>query len=249
MILQAEADGILDRDGPGIIVEGTAGNTGIGLAMAGQVFGYETVIVLPDTQSEEKKQMLRWAGARIVEVPPAPFSNPNHFVHVAERVAETLSADGQRVFYPNQWDNLANRKAHSEHTGPEIWEQTGGNIDAFSCAMGTGGTLSGVAEFLRSVKPSIHIVLTDPCGAAVKSFYENGELQACGSSITEGIGQGRMTGNMEGFFPDYCFEISDEVMLPILHDVQKYDGLAIGGSAGINVAGKWPGHSCCPRFM
>lgn len=243
MIRAAERDGLLVRGQEGIIVEGTAGNTGIGLTLAGSVFGYDTIIVLADTQSEEKKQLLRWAGARLIEVPAVPYKNPQNYVHVAARLATILKkqklSPAHHVFYANQWDNLANREAHAMTTGPEIWTQTEQQIDAFSCAMGTGGTLTGVAQYLREVsKGHVDIALTDPCGAALKSFFETGCLASNGSSISEGIGQGRITGNMEGFRPDYCFEVPDEEMLPILQATQQFDGLALGGSAGINVAGE-----------
>lgn len=246
-----------------IIVEGTAGNTGIGLALVAQQFGFECVIVLADTQSEEKKATLRAYGARLIEVPAVPFKDPNNYVHVAERLATTLQENypNANILYANQWDNLANRQAHAEGTGPEIVDQLarfGKKIDAFSCAMGTGGTLTGVAQYLRNdyfwqggARDSAPLVcLTDPEGAAVLRYFRDGELRSKGSSISEGIGQGRITGNMEGFTPDLLFEISDKEMLPVLHDLQEHEGLAVGGSAGINVCGAMevanhlgPGHT------
>ena len=256
MIREAEATGVLVRGEPGIVVEGTAGNTGIGLALAAKTCGYETVICLADTQSAEKKNTLRWAGARLVEVPAVPYRDANNYVHVAARLAEKLAAaapGGARVFYANQWDNLANRRAHCDTTGAEIWRQTEGKVDAFSCAMGTGGTLTGVAQALRELSGGrVRIGLTDPEGAAIVSYLRTGELASHGSSISEGIGQGRVTGNMVGFRPDddLIFEVSDEEMLPVLQDMQQNEGVCLGGSAGINVAGAMkvartlgPGHT------
>jgi len=237
MIRDAEKRGVLVRGEPATIVEGTAGNTGIGLALAASVFGYKCVICIASTQSQEKKDTLRKFGAHLIEVPAVPYRDQNNYVHVAKRVASALSDMGHRAFYADQWDNLANRQAHIHGTAPEIWEQTGGKIDAFSCAMGTGGTLAGVAAWMREHAPHVKIALTDPAGAAMYRYFTEGELRSEGSSITEGIGQGRVTGNMAGFKPDLAFEISDDEMIPHLYDMQKYDGLALGGSSGINVAG------------
>ncbi len=197
---------------------------------------------IAETQSKEKKDTLRWGGAELVEVPAVPFKNPNNYVHIADRLAKRLIAEaGQTgmagVLYANQWDNLANRRAHIETTGPEIWAQTGGKIDAFSCAMGTGGTLTGVGEFLRSKSPKIKICLTDPCGGAIYRYHPEGVLKAVGDSISEGIGQGRITGNMAGFKPDLAFEITDQIALPIMYDLLEHEGLCIGSSSAINVAG------------
>ncbi|GBG32875.1 Cysteine synthase [Hondaea fermentalgiana] len=241
MIRDAEARGLLKRGEPGVVVEGTAGNTGIGLALASRVFGYRCIIGIASSQSEEKKATLRLAGASLVEVPPVPYKNPNNYVHVAKRLAaEIKEQTGLNTLYADQWDNLANRRAHTESTGPEIYEQAmamTGRLDAFSCAMGTGGTLSGVAEYLRSKHPSIKIGLTDPCGAAVYRYFRDGQLASEGSSITEGIGQGRITGNMEGFTPDLLHEIPDTEMMPTLYALLEKEGLAVGGSAAVNVAG------------
>jgi cysteine synthase A len=235
MVRDAEERGELVRGEPGVIIEGTAGNTGVGLALAAGVFGYKCIIAIAETQSVEKKNLLRWAGAHLVEVPAVPYKDPNNYVHVARRISEEIARKGTvRSFYANQWDNLSNRKAHYESTGPEIYEQLDGKVDAFSCAMGTGGTLSGTSQFLRQVNPDIMIALTDPCGAALVRYFNEGELQGVGSSISEGIGQGRITGNIEGFTPDIALEVSDEVMVPVLEDLQRTEGLALGGSAGIN---------------
>lgn len=234
IITKAEEEGRLTPGKPGIIIEGTAGNTGIGLTLMGNSRGYRTVISIAENQSIEKKNTLRHAGADLIEVPPVPFSNPNHFVHVAEKLAEAM---GDKCFYADQWDNMANRQAHIETTGPEIFSQLDGKIDAFSCAMGTGGTLTGVGEYLRSQNSSIKICLTDPCGAALYRYYTEGELASEGTSISEGIGQGRVTGNMEGFQPDECYEIPDEEALPILYDLLEHEGLCLGSSTAINVAG------------
>lgn len=238
MIKDAESKGILTRGKYGIIVEGTAGNTGIGLALAGSSFGYKTIICIPNTQSEEKKNFLRWAGCHLVEVPAVPFANPNNYVHVAERVAKQLKkSSGIDTFYANQWDNLANRQAHIDSTGPEIWRQTNGKIDAFSCATGTGGTLSGVSKYLKSVNPKVTCALTDPKGAALVRYFNEGKLASQGSSISEGIGQGRLTGLMKDYKPDIALEVGDVEMMQALEDVQRYDGLALGMSSGINIAG------------
>eukprot|EP00924_Labyrinthula_sp_SR-Ha-C_P006283 maker-scaffold_31-snap-gene-2.5-mRNA-1 protein AED:0.01 eAED:0.01 QI:45/1/1/1/0/0/2/61/377 len=230
MILGAEERGELVRGEPGLIIEGTAGNTGIGLALASRVFGYKC----------EKKNVLRWAGAHLVEVAAVPYKNKNNYVHVAERVARNLKEKGVKAFYANQWDNLDNKKAHVE-TGREIlsdmYSLTGEGVDAFSCAAGTGGTIAGVWECMKQESPSTNIFLTDPKGAGLVSYYQTGELKSNGSSISEGIGQNRITGNLEGFEPTECFEVTDTEMINALNQLQEKEGLALGGSAGVNVAG------------
>jgi cysteine synthase A len=236
MVRDAMASGRL-RTG-GVVVEGTAGNTGIGLATVGAALGLRTVIVIPDTQSQEKKDTLRMIGAELVEVPAVPYANPNNYVKVSGRIAERLAAtDPGGAVWANQFDNVANRQAHVETTGPEIWEETGGRVDGFICAVGTGGTLAGVAAALRARNPSVAIGLADPMGAALHSYYTTGELKAEGSSITEGIGQGRVTANLEGFAPDLSFRIADDEAIPIVFDLLEHEGLCLGGSSGINVAG------------
>ena len=236
MVREAMATGRL-RTG-GVVVEGTAGNTGIGLAMVGAALGLRTVIVIPDTQSQEKKDALRLGGAELVEVPAVPYANPNNYVKVSGRIAERLAAtDAGGAVWANQFDNVANRQAHVETTGPEIWEETGGTVDGFICAVGTGGTLAGVAAALRARNPNVAIGLADPMGAALHSYYTTGELKAAGSSITEGIGQGRVTANLEGFTPDVSFQIPDDEAIPIAFDLLEHEGLCLGGSSGINVAG------------
>ncbi len=237
MVLDAEERG--DLQPGGLIVEGTAGNTGIGLALIGNARGYRTVICMPDTQSQEKKDMLRLCGAEVREVPAVPFKNPNHYVHTTERLAKELAkSEPNGVLYANQWDNPSNRSGHLRSTGPEIWEQTDGSVDGFTCAIGTGGTLSGVGEFLKSKRKEIRIVAADPKGAAMYNWIVNGEVKATeGNSITEGIGQGRVTGNVEGAQIDDAYSIPDEEMLPIVFDLLSEEGLCLGGSSGINVAG------------
>ncbi len=236
IILDAENRGVLQPGGT--VVEGTAGNTGIGLALMGNSRGYKTVIVIPETQSQEKKDMLRLCGAELREVPAAPYKNPNNYVHVATRLAEELSATAPNgVLYANQWDNTANRQAHIEGTGPEIWEQTDGKVDGFICAIGTGGTLAGTAMALRERKKDIVIGLADPMGAAMYSYHTTGELKSEGSSITEGIGQGRITGNLEGLSVEEPFQIDDSELLPVCFRLLKEEGLCLGSSSGINVAG------------
>lgn len=220
----------------GTIVEGTAGNTGIGLALVGASMGFRSVIVIPETQSQEKKDMLRLAGATLVEVPAAPYKNPNNYVRYSGRLAEALAkTEPNGAIWANQFDNVANRQAHVETTGPEIWEQTGGKVDGFVCAVGSGGTLAGVAQALQP--RGVKIGLADPEGAALHSFYTTGRFESPGSSITEGIGQGRITANLEGFTPDFSWRIPDAEALPILFDLLKQEGLCLGGSSGINVAG------------
>jgi cysteine synthase len=230
MILDAEKRGVLRRGG--MIVEGTAGNTGIGLALVGNARGYRTIIVIPETQSKEKKDMLRLCGAELREVPAVPYKDPNNYVHVSERVAKELGG-----FWANQWDNLANRDGHFRSTGPEIWEQTEGKVDGFTCAIGTGGTLSGIGLFLKERNPRIRIVASDPMGAAMYSWFKHGELKSEGSSITEGIGLGRVTKNIEAAPVDDVYRIPDSEALPVVFDLLKHEGLCLGGSSAINVAG------------
>jgi len=222
----------------GTIVEGTAGNTGIGLALVGAAMGFRTIIVIPGTQSREKKDMIRLAGAELVEVPAAPYRNPNNYVRYSERLAHVLAkTEPNGAIWANQFDNTANRQAHVDTTAPEIWDQTGGCIDGFICAVGSGGTLAGVAEGLRARKPGVKIGLADPDGAALYSYYTTGELKSAGSSITEGIGQGRITANLEGLEVDMPYNIPDAEALPIVFDLLAEEGLCLGGSSGINVAG------------
>jgi cysteine synthase A len=236
IIRDAERRGLL---GPGgVIVEGTAGNTGIGLALVGNVLGYRTLIVIPDTQTQEKKDMLRICGAELIEVPAVPYANPNNYVKVSGRLAERLALEEPNgAIWANQFDNVANRDGHMETTGPEIWEQTGGKVDGFICAVGTGGTLAGVGFALKRRNPAVVIGLADPMGASLYSYYATGELKATGSSITEGIGQSRITKNLEGAPIDVAFQIPDEEALPIVFDLIEHEGLCLGGSSGINVAG------------
>lgn len=220
----------------GTIVEGTAGNTGIGLALVGASMGFKTVIVIPETQSQEKKDMLRIAGAELVEVPAAPYRNPNNFVRYSGRLAERLAqSEPNGAIWANQFDNVANRQAHVETTGPEIWEQTDGKVDGFICAVGSGGTLAGVAEVLQP--KGVKIGLADPMGAGLYSYYTTGEIAMEGGSIAEGIGQVRITANLEGFRPDYSYQIPDEEGLPVVFDLLEHEGLCLGGSSGINIAG------------
>lgn len=236
MVLDAEAKGTL-RPG-GVIVEGTAGNTGIGLALVGNARGYRTVVVIPLTQSQEKKDALRLCGAKLHEVPAAPYSDPNNYVHVAARLAAELErTEPAGVLYANQWDNLSNREGHVRSTGPEIWRQTDGRVDGFICAIGTGGTLAGVGLYLKSRKPGVVIAAADPMGAGMYHFIKHGELRSEGSSITEGIGQNRITGNLEGAPLDDAFQVPDEEALPVLFALLREEGLCLGGSSGINVAG------------
>jgi len=222
----------------GIVVDGTAGNTGIGLALVANSLGLRTVIVIPETQSREKKDMLRLLGADLVEVPAVPYANPNNYVKVSGRLAERLACEEpEGAAWANQFDNVANREAHLQTTGPEIWEQTGGKVDGFICAVGTGGTLAGVAEALRARKSGVAIGIADPMGAALFSYYSAGVLQSSGSSISEGIGQGRVTANLEGLKVDAAFQIPDEEGLAIVYDLLEHEGLCVGLSSGINVAG------------
>ncbi len=236
IVLDAEKKGEL-RPG-GTIVEGTAGNTGIGLALVGNALGYRTVIVIPDTQSQEKKDMLRLCGADLREVPAVPYKNQENFVHVSRRLAEDLSkTEPAGAIWANQFDNLANRQGHFDFTGPEIWKQTDGKVDAFICSVGTGGTLSGVGMALKERNKDVVIGLADPMGAAIYNYFKHGELKSSGNSITEGIGQGRVTANIEGTPVDELYQIPDEEWLPIVFDLLKLDGFCVGGSSGVNVAG------------
>ena len=236
IIRDAEDRGQLEPGG--VIVEGTAGNTGIGLALVGNARGYRTVIVIPETQSEEKKQMLRLCGADLREVPAVPYRDPNNYVRVSGRLAEELAATHEQgAIWANQFDNVANRRIHIETTAPEIWSQTDGKVDAFVSAVGTGGTLAGTAMGLRERNPDIKIGLADPEGAALYEWYANGELKSEGSSISEGIGQGRVTANLEGLEVDFPYLIPDAEALPIVFDLLKEEGFCVGLSSGINVAG------------
>ena len=236
IVLDAEARGLL-RPG-GVIVEGTAGNTGIGLALVANSLGYRTVIVIPDTQSQEKKDMLRLCGADLREVPAVPYSDENNYIKFSGRLAEELAkTEANGAIWANQFDNVANRKGHYENTGPEIFEQTNGKVDAFICSVGTGGTLAGTGMALKERNPKIIISLADPLGAALHSFYTTGELSSWGGSITEGIGQGRITANLKDAPVDQSFQIPDEEALTICFDLLKEEGLCLGGSSGINVAG------------
>ena len=236
IVEDAERRGLL-RPG-GVIVEGTAGNTGIGLAVVGNARGYRTVIVMPETQSQEKKDLIRLYGAKLVLVPAVPYRDPNHYVHYARRLAEELArSEPDGAIWANQFDNVANREGHYRTTAREIWEQTDGRIDAFTCAVGTGGTFAGVGMFLKERNPDIKVVLSDPMGAALYHYYKHGELKAEGSSITEGIGQSRITKNLEGAPVDEAFRIPDEEALEVLFDLVVHEGLLLGGSSGINVAG------------
>ena len=236
IIEDAEAKGQL-RPG-GVIVEGTAGNTGIGLALVGNARGYRTVIVMPETQSQEKIDMLRLVGADLRLVPAVPYKDPNNYVKLSGRLAEELArGEPNGAIWANQFDNVANRDGHHRTTGPEIWEQTGGKVDAFTCAVGTGGTLAGVGMALKERKPSVRIVLADPMGAALYHHYKHGELKAEGTSITEGIGQGRITANLEGAPVDDAYQITDEEALPYVFDLVVKEGLVLGGSSAINIAG------------
>jgi cysteine synthase A len=222
----------------GVIVEGTAGNTGIGLALVGNAMGLRSVIVIPDTQSQEKKDMLRLCGAELVEVPAVPYSNPNNYVKLSGRLAAQLAkTEPNGAIWANQFDNVANRQGHIETTGPEIWQQTEGKLDGFVCAVGTGGTLAGIAMALKDRNKDIKIGLADPMGAALYSYYTTGQLKAEGSSITEGIGQGRITKNLEDAPIDVAYQIPDEEAVPIIFDLLEHEGLCLGGSSGINIAG------------
>lgn len=233
----------------GTIVEGTAGNTGIGLALVGSSMGFRTVIVIPETQSQEKKDMIRLAGAELVQVPAAPYSNPNNYVRYSGRLAAELAqSEPNGAIWANQFDNVANRQSHIETTGPEIWAQTGGALDGFICAVGSGGTLAGVAMALQP--KGVKIGIADPMGAALYSYYTSGELKSEGGSIAEGIGQGRITANLDGLEVDFACQVPDEEALPVLFDMAQNEGLVLGGSSGVNVMGAMkmardmgPGHT------
>lgn len=244
IIKDAEERGLLKEGG--IIVEGTAGNTGIGLTLVANALGYQTVIVIPETQSQEKKDMLRIAGATLVQVPAVPYRNPNNYVKYSGRLAESLARTNPGgAIWGNQFDNQANRRAHYETTGPEIWRQTGGKVDGFICAIGTGGTLAGTGKFLKDRNPNIRVGMVDPMGAALFSYFDNGILQSNGTSISEGIGQGRITGNLEGWgvptreggIIDFWCQATDEEALPLMYSLLKQEGLCMGASTGINITG------------
>lgn len=236
IVRDAERKGLLKPGGR--IVEGTAGNTGIGLAMVAKALGYKCTIVMPRTQSQEKKDAVRLYGAELIEVDAVPYSNPDNYVRYSGRLAEELAAkEPAGAIWANQFDNVANREAHVEGTGPEIWRQTGGKVDGFVSAVGSGGTLAGVAMALRKENPDVVIGLADPHGAALYSYYTGGELKAEGSSISEGIGQGRITANLEGLKVDKAYRIDDEEMMLAIYDMVEHEGLVMGGSTGINVAG------------
>ena len=234
IIRDAIANGKL-RPG-GTIVEGTAGNTGIGLALVGASLGFKTVIVIPNTQSQEKKDMIRLAGAELIEIPAVPYKNPNNYVRYSERLAFELDkTEPKGAIWANQFDNVANRQAHIDGTGPEIWKQTDGKLDGFICACGSGGTLAGVAASLQP--KGVKIGLADPMGSALFSYYVDGTLESDGGSISEGIGQGRITANLKYLRPDMCYQISDQEALPIVFELLENEGLCLGGSSGINIAG------------
>ena len=239
IIEDAERRGALIPGQPGTVVEGTAGNTGIGLTLAANARGYRSIIVVPNTQSREKIDFLRMIGADLRLIPPAPFREPGHYVHVSRRIAEEMAAAGERVVWANQFGNLANGQAHEDTTGPEVWEGTGGGVDAFTCACGTGGTLAGVGRFLKARKPGVRIVLADPMGSGLYSWIKTGEMKAEGNSITEGIGQAsNVPGNLEagrGVIDD-AVRVADPEALEQVFDLQQHEGLSVGGSAGINVA-------------
>ena len=236
IIRDAEKKGLLKPGG--VIVEGTAGNTGIGLAMVAKALGYRAVIVIPETQSQEKKDALRLLGAELVEVPAVPYKNPNNYVKLSGRLADELArTEPNGAVWANQFDNTINRQAHIETTAPEIWSDTNGEIDGFICAVGSGGTLAGVAAGLKGFNADIKVGLADPEGAALYEYYTSGEFKSPGSSITEGIGQGRITANLEGFTPDFVYRIPDAEAIPLIFDLIQHEGLCLGGSSGINIAG------------
>ncbi len=249
IIKDAEEKGLLKPGG--VIVEGTAGNTGIGLALVGCASSYRTIIVIPETQTEEKKDMLRLAGADLREVEAVPYKDSGNYIHVSERIAKEMAdTHPHGAIWANQFDNTANRDAHTFGTGPEIWDQLDGKVDGFTCSVGTGGTLAGVGMALKEHNKDVMIKLSDPMGSALYEFYENGELKAEGDSITEGIGQGRETDNLKGAPIDGAYQITDEEALPIVFDLLKYEGLCVGSSSGINIAGAMrmaeemgPGHT------
>ena len=236
IIEAAEADGTLSQGGT--IIEGTAGNTGISLALAANSRGYKTIIVMPETQSQEKKDALRVAKADLKLVPALPYRDPGNYIRVSQSMAQEMQKiPNSNVIWANQFDNIANKNGHFSSTGPEIWNQTKGKIDGFICAVGSGGTIAGVGSYLKTCNENIAIGLADPLGSALFNYYQKGEFKSVGNSISEGIGQGRITENLKGFKPDYCFQISDEVALPILYDLMSQEGLYLGGSSAINVAG------------
>ncbi len=235
IIRSAEADGSLKPGGT--IVEGTAGNTGIGLAMVAKALGYTAKIVIPRTQAQEKKDAIRQFGAELIEVDALPYANPGNYVRYSGTLAQELRDAGESVIWANQFDNVANRNAHIEGTGPEIWAQTNGQIDAFICAVGSGGTLGGLSLYLKSKNPDIQIGLADPFGAVLYSYYTTGELKSEGSSITEGIGQGRITANLEGITVDRSYQVADAEWLPVLYDLIENEGLCLGTSSALNIVG------------
>lgn len=236
IIRDAEKRGLLKPGG--VIVEGTAGNTGIGLTLVAKALGYRTVIVIPETQSQEKKDTIKILGAELIEVPAVAYKNPNNYVKLSGRLAAQMAqTEANGAIWANQFDNVANRDGHIETTAQEIWKQTGGKVDGFVSAVGSGGTLAGIAAGLRGHSKDVKIALADPLGAALHSFYTNGELKSEGSSITEGIGQGRITANLDGFSPDFSYQIPDDEALPIIFDLIQEEGLCVGGSTGINIAG------------
>ncbi len=236
IIEDAERKGLLQPGG--VIVEGTAGNTGIGLALVGNARGYKCVIVVPETQSQEKLDMLRLCGADLRLVPAVPYKDPNNYVKVSGRLAEEIAKENPNgAIWANQFDNVANRQAHFDTTGPEIWKQTDGKVDGFVCSVGTGGTLAGVGMYLKERNADVQIALADPMGAALYEFYAHGKLKSQGDSITEGIGQGRITANLEGFTVDHPFQVPDDEALPYIFALLEHEGLVLGGSSGINVAG------------
>ena len=236
MIRDAERSGRLQPGG--VIVEGTAGNTGLGLAVVGNALGYRTVIVMPRTQSQEKKDAVRSLGAKLVEVDAVPYANPNHYVKYSARLAEEMAkTEPKGAIWANQFDNVANRRAHYETTGPEIWEQTGGKIDGFICSVGSGGTLGGVSMALKERSKNVRIGIADPGGASLYNYYKTGELKAEGTSITEGIGQSRITANLEGVEVDEAWRIEDADAVRVLFDLTREEGMCLGGSSGINIAG------------
>ena len=236
IVRDAVAKGLLKPGGT--IVEGTAGNTGIGLALVANAMGFKTVIVIPETQSQEKKDALRLYGAELIEVPAKPYKNPNNYIKISGRLAQKLAKDlPNGAVWANQFDNVANRRAHLETTGPEIWEQTAGKIDGFICAVGSGGTLGGVSMALKAKSKDVQIGIADPEGAALFNYYAHGELKSAGNSITEGIGQGRITANLEGIEVDRAYQIPDTEALPYLFDLLEHEGLCLGGSSAINIAG------------
>lgn len=236
IVRDAEARG--DLKPGGTIVEGTAGNTGIGLALVGSALGYRVVIVMPRTQSQEKKDAVRLFGAELIEVDAVPFKNPNNYVHYSRRLAEELAqTEPNGAIWANQFDNVANRQAHMDTTGPEIYEQTDGKLDGFICAVGSGGTLGGISMALKALNPNIQIGIADPGGAALYEYYKNGELKSEGTSITEGIGQGRITANLEDVIVDHAFRVTDTEALNVIFQLIQEEGLCLGGSAGINIAG------------